>query len=173
MSLQARMSEGDTRLYNPSRDVAHNFKQVLELVAARLEDEKWPELAELLAREGVSMDDVGEACGAYCTYVASAADPESAQKPMQVSLLESGFFECHPAAQVAVLAMIGTCYAGIQHAGIREATVGGEGPLNSVSDLLKHAENLKRFVGLPAWLRPFAKLRYKLKKALSAFKADK
>jgi hypothetical protein len=171
MGLQARMSEGDKRLYNPSRDVAHNFKDVMALVAGRLEDEKWPELTDLLSREGVDMDQLGEACAAYCRYVASAAETENADKPMHVCMLESGFFECHPAAQVAVLAMIGTCYAGIQHAGVREATLDGEGPLLTVKDLLKHAERLQRFMGLPGWIRPLAKLKYKIQKALSAFKS--
>lgn len=173
MGLQARMSEGDARLYNPSRDVAHNFKEVMELVAGRLEDEKWPELAELLAREKVSMDDLGNACAAYCRYVASAADPDSVRKPMQVSLLESGFFECHPTAQVAVLAMIGTCYAGIQHVGIREATINGEGPLATVGELAQQAKRLQRFMGLPRWLRPAAKIKYKLARALEAFRANR
>jgi hypothetical protein len=53
MTLQARMSSEDRRLYNPSRDVAHNFQQVMELVAARLEDQSWPELEEILRREKV------------------------------------------------------------------------------------------------------------------------
>jgi len=115
MTLQARMTPNDQRLYNPSRDVAHNFQQVMELVAGRLEDQKWPELTEVLKREGVSMDDLGAACGCYCTYLASAAIEEKADKnTMQTSMMDSGFFKCKPAAQVAVLAMIGTCYAGIQ-----------------------------------------------------------
>ena len=46
MTMQARMTANDQRLYNPSRDVAHNFQQVMEMVAGRLEDYSWTELAE-------------------------------------------------------------------------------------------------------------------------------
>lgn len=168
MSLQARMSEGDKRLYNPSRDVAHNFKEVLSLVAARLEDCAWPELSEILKRENVDMDDLGEACAAYCRYVASAT--ENPTEPMQVCMSNSGFFEAKPAAQVAVLAMIGTCYAGIQHSGIRDATLGGEGPMASVSDLLEDADRLLMFHGRSKLGRKLAKFKYKLSQAISVFR---
>lgn len=168
MTLQARMSEGDRRLYNPSRDVAHNFKDVLQLVAARLEDSKWPELAVLLERENVSMDDLGEACACYCNYVAAGFnDPK---KSMQDGLVSSGFFECKPAAQVAVMAMIGVCYAGIQHVGIREATVGGEGPLMSVEDLLDSADDLLKYIGQPRWKRLLHGLKAKAAKIIKAIK---
>lgn len=91
MTIQARMSPEDKRLYNPSRDVAHNFQQVMTLVAARLEDAKWPELNEILKRENVSIDDLGDACGAYCTYIANGVnDPKLS---MFESLDKSGFFQ--------------------------------------------------------------------------------
>jgi len=163
MSLQARMSEGDKRLYNPSRDVAHNFKEVLSLVASRLEDEKWPELAELLHRENVSMDDLGEACACYCRYVAYGA--EDPKKPMQESLIDCGFFKCKPAAQIAVMAMIGVCYAGIQHVGIREATIGNEGPLLSVKELTQVADNLLKFTGKSRLMKFLFSFKMKVKKA--------
>lgn len=168
MSLQARMSESDRRLYNPSRDVAHNFKEVLQLVAARLEDSKWPELAELLAREQVSMDDLGEACAAYCIYVASAV--EDPNKSMFAGIADSGFFKCKPAAQVAVMAMIGVSYAGIQHAGIREATIAGEGPLQTVSQLVDSADNLRKYLNRPMWQRKLLRWIEKVKKVINAAK---
>lgn len=161
MTMQARMSQGDSRLYNPSRDIAHNFKEVIELVAARLEDKKWPELASLLSREDVSLDDLGEACACYCNYIASSVDKPNL--PMQACMQESGFFECKPAAQVAVMAMLGTCYSGIQHAGIRDATVNKEGPMASVSDLIEAADNLRRFMGKPVWLRKLLSIYYRFK----------
>ena len=37
MSLQAQLSKNDPRLYNPNRDVAHNFATVVTEVADRLE----------------------------------------------------------------------------------------------------------------------------------------
>lgn len=172
MTLQARMSEGDRRLYNPSRDVAHNFKEVMDIVAGRLEDQKWPELIEILGREGVSMDEIGEACGCYCTYLASAADQDMAGISMIESMRASGFFKCKPASQVAVLAMIGTCYAGIQFGGIREATVGGEGPLETIAEVAQHATHMHRYMGLPRWRRKLVDFRRRIVKAFQAFRGD-
>lgn len=172
MGLQARMSEGDRRLYNPSRDVAHNFQEVMELVAGRLEDRKWPELAELLDREAVDMDEVGRACGCYCTYIASAANPDMVGVSMVESLRKSGFFECRPAAQVAVLAMIGTCYAGIQFGGIREATTGGEGPLETIAEVARHAEQLHSYMGMPRWRRKLSDFKRRIVTTYLAFRGD-
>jgi hypothetical protein len=170
MTLNARMAEGDRRLYNPSRDVAHNFQEVMNLVAGRLEDHKWPELNNILKREGVTMDQLGAACGAYCTYLASAADADKQDWSMTKSVLESGFFECEDAAQVAVLAMIGTCYAGIQFGGIRECTVAGEGPLETIGDLMKHAEEFRRYQGMGRLRRRWVKFKMKLKAAWAAMR---
>lgn len=166
MTLQARMSSEDRRLYNPSRDVAHNFQQVMELVANRLEDQSWPELEGLLQREKVSMDDLGEACGAYCNYLANAVN--SPTTTMLDSLTQSQFFKCKPGAQVAVLAMIGTCYAGIQYAGVREATVSSEGPMQTVGDLMKHAERFRAYAGMSKWKRWFLKWKVRLNASFSA-----
>lgn len=160
MTLQVRMSAEDRRLYNPSRDVAHNFQQVMTLVAERLEDRDWLELDQILQREKVDMDDLGEACGAYCQYLASAANFPTLS--MFNSLEQSGFFRCKPGAQVAVLAMIGTCYAGIHYAGIREATIANEGPLQTVGDLLKHAEQFRRYSGMSKWKRWFIKWKERI-----------
>ena len=170
MTLQARMSADDRRLYNPGRDVAHNFQEVMNLVAGRLEDEKWPELAEILKREKVNMDDLGEACGAYCRYIASAADEDKRELSMIDSMRASGFMDCKPAAQVAVLAMIGTCYAGIQFGGIREATIGGEGPLESIADVAKHADRLKSYIGKPRWRRKLSDLGRRIGHALQTIR---
>jgi hypothetical protein len=172
VALQARMSEGDRRLYNPGRDVAHNFQEVMNLVAGRLEDEKWPELKEILDREEVDMDEVGEACGAYCRYITSAADEAKRELSMIDSMRASGFLDCKPAAQVAVLAMIGTCYAGIQFGGIREATIGGEGPLESIADVGKHAERLKNYVGKPRWRRKLSDLKRRIGHAFQTLRGE-
>jgi hypothetical protein len=164
MTMQARMSAGDNRLYNPSRDVAHNFQQVMEIVAGRLEDHTWPELDSILERERITMDELGEACGAYCRYLASAAT--ELQITLFDSLRKSGFLDCKPAAQVAVLAHIGACYAGIQYAGVREATVNGEGPLLTVEQLLVYAEQFRRYAGMSRRRRRFERLKSKFRTAL-------
>lgn len=163
MTIQARMAAEDPRLYNPSRDVAHNFQKVMELVAGRLEDNAWPELDEILKREGVTLDDLGEACGAYCKYLTIAVT--APEMSMHAGMELSRFFDCKPAAQVAILAMIGTCYAGIQFGGIREATIGGKGPMETIGDVIKHAEQFQAYVGIPRWRRKLIRTKDRIIKA--------
>lgn len=168
MTMQARMSSNDNRLYNPSRDVAHNFLQVLDLVASRLEDGVWPELKELLIRENISMDDLGEACGCFCRYIANSK--EHPNRSMYDSLKEEKFFNTKPAAQIAVLASIGVCYAGIMHAGIREATIASEGPLMTVPEFMKYAKQFRRYAGMSKWRRKLEHLKSKFYNAFKSFK---
>ena len=89
---------------------------------------------------------------------------------MYDSLEHCGFFKTKPAAQVAVLAMIGTCYAGIQYAGIREATVGGEGPLATIEELMVHAQRFREYTGMSRRRRLWERFKLKFQTAISAFK---
>jgi hypothetical protein len=150
MSLQARFLNY-TPLYNPNRDVAHNFKFVMQRVAAGLEDETWPELASLLRQNKVSMEQVGEACAAYCRYLNMAI---TAPKVSVFDALEqSGFFACPPMAQVAVMATLGQVFSGIQHVGVREATLQGDGPVMNMGELVEAGEQVLKFYQRPVWLR--------------------
>lgn len=160
--MQARLSESDRRLYNPSRDIAHNFLQAAEAVAGRLEDHVWPELDALLEREGVTMDDLGEACDCYLKYlIQSKAEPT---RSMKQSLQDSGWFACKDLAQIALLAHYGAYYAGVAFAGLREATLASEGPLMTVEDLTKSTEQLYQFLGTPHWKRWLMRQQSKLKR---------
>ena len=74
MSLQARMSANDPRLYNPSRDVAHCFGGVMTEVAKRVEAGSWGEIETMLKAHQVSPEDVGKTCQCLCRFVASQMD---------------------------------------------------------------------------------------------------
>jgi hypothetical protein len=93
---------------------------------------------------------------------------------MHDSIEASGFFACKPAAQVAVLAMIGTAYAGIQFAGVRDASisVGGkvDGPLASLEQLLEYADRFRRYAGMSRWQRRLLHLRSRITNAFAAFR---
>ena len=149
--LQARMSEGDPRLYNASRDVAHNFQQVMELVASRIEDGSWPELDKHLKEQGVTMDELGDACGSYVKYVGLSV--ESKETTMLSALTKSGWFECKPLAQMAVLALIGTVMAGIHFKGCREATIDSTGPAHTVAELVAKGDECIMVMRTPRWKR--------------------
>jgi len=149
--LQARLSENDPRLYNINRDLAHNYKDILELVAARLEDGTWDELDAHLADNQVTMDDLGEACASFCRYVGSAATDKEAT--MHEGMEAAGWFECKPLAQAAYLAVMGTVVAGIAHRGIREATLDEDGPALRVGELTEAGDKCLAMLRVPKWRR--------------------
>jgi hypothetical protein len=164
------MSADDQRLYNPGRDVAHNFKSVMETVADRLEKvNTWKELDVILKQEKISDADLGEACAAYCRYLVAAAD--DASPPMWVALEAAGFFKTKGAAQVAVMAMIGTVYCGMHHVGVQEATLGGVGPLLSERELVQRSIDLLDYMRYPRWRRKLKRLSQRISNAFRAMKS--
>ena len=164
-SIQARMSEKDPRLYNVNRDLAHNFEFIVKLVAGRLEDDLWPELAELLKDRGVSQSELGEACVAYCRFIATEVkDPKEG---VQEAMERSGWFQVRPEAQIAFMALLGTVVSGIQFHGVREATLGGEGPAQTLPELLEVGKETSLLLSQPRWKR---KIRRYWRRLTSAFK---
>jgi hypothetical protein len=150
MSLQARMVDA-TALYNPNRDVAHHFVYVVQAATSRLENDVWPELSDILRDANIEDVDVAEAVACYCEYVAMGkTDP---LLPMHEALEASGFLRCKPQAQIAVMATIGAIYTGIQHAGVREATIGGEGPAMKLGELLREGDRAAKLLSRPRWER--------------------
>jgi hypothetical protein len=165
-SLQARMSENDPRLYNVNRDLAHCFVRVAELVAGRLEDGLWPELNEIVKREGLTQDDLGEACGAFCTFVATSVEDPSAD--MHTALERSGWFNVKPGAQVAAMACLGTVILGMHFSGVREATLGGEGPAMDLRQLAAFGERSSKLISMSRWQRRVARIKLRASNAWKA-----
>ena len=168
MPLQARFQEHDPRLYNVNRDLAHNFKELRELTAARLEDGTWPELDEFLNKNEVTLDDLGEACASFCTYVASAATDK--QATMLEGLTNSGWFECKVGAQAGYLAVLGTVLAGVAHRGIREATLDDDGPALKVGDLVAAGDECLRAIRTSRWRRFCFSVKKRISGVVSAIR---
>jgi hypothetical protein len=125
MTVQARLSEADMRLYNVNRDIAHNFGDVVREVAARLEDERWDALAAYLREHEITMDQLGEACAAFCKFVGGACDDP--KENMEQVLRRCGWFDVPEEAQIALMAVLGTVLSGYFFAGVRDAAVAEDG----------------------------------------------
>ena len=122
MTIQARMSAGDPRLYCVERDLAHNFGAVAAETIQRLELGRWPAVTELQAKFQVSDEQLGQAIEGFCSAVAAARD--SADEPMHECFSRCGFLDAPPQAQVAVMATLGLCMTGAYFQGVREAAFG-------------------------------------------------
>ncbi len=159
-SIQARMSKEDPRLYNVNRDLAHNFQRVAEMVAGRLEDELWPDLAAILKREGINQYDLGAACESFCIFVGSSF--ERPEEDMTQALERCGWMQLKPGAQVAVMACLGTVVLGMHFAGVREATLGGEGPAMSLKALHDYGKQSSALITESRWARRIRRWRLKI-----------
>ena len=157
MSLQARMSQDDPRLYNPNRDVAHNFDQVIMEVAKRCESGTWDALTALAKEKGLSDEDLGKACQALCRF--AAKEPEKG-KSMPQCLAECGFLELPATARIIVAAYMGTVFPGI-----REATIQGQGPAQTYKKLRWHGMMCAKLMTMPAWKRKLYVLWGRIKRA--------
>ncbi len=167
-SLQARMSENDPRLYSVNRDVAHNFKEVMEHVLDRLQQRKWSELEEFLTMAKVPDEEVGKAFDALCLFIGRAQ--EDMRVSFQDSLERSGWNQCHPGAQVAVMAILGTVILGYHWTGVREATLGGEGPALGLQELARQGGQLARYLAMPRWKRWLFVRVHRVKQGLKALR---
>ena len=92
MSMQARMSQSDPRLYSPARDVAHNFKDVVVAAFERLANGTWE------ATNGVPPAELVKACEAFVLFASAGM---KGKNDMEQALRASGWFDVTPRAQVA------------------------------------------------------------------------
>lgn len=149
--MEARMSPGDKRLYNPSRDVAHNFGEVMKLVAERCSADNWHAIVSLAKDRGVSQEEIGRGCQAMLQFVATQLNGED-RESMSQALSRSGFFDVSETCRVILMAHLGSVMLGMHWAGVREATIGGQGPALTYRNLRWHG---KQCAILMAKLSPF------------------
>lgn len=147
--LQARFSANDDRFYHPGRDVAHCFADVMRIASGRLEDGTWPAVTKILAKEGVGQEELGKACEAFCLFVMSAVDDP--EETMTAALARSGFWNVPEAAQVALMATVGSIMAGYYFKGARDATIAGKGPALYSQDLRAAGAMASKLITIPWW----------------------
>lgn len=171
MSTQAKLLKPhDPRLYSPNRDPAHNFDYVVKALAGRVEDGTWPELTRLAAADGVTMDDLGQGCQVLCHYVMGALDDK--KETMAQALARSGWLDLRPTVRIVLMAYLGTIWLGIQWAGVREATLGGEGPLMGYADLIAFGNRQAEYMRMSRRRRRWERLRLRLRRAWEAFRRE-
>lgn len=165
MSLQARTSEWDHRLYSVNRDVAHNFAYVVQELATRLTDDRWKEIGNYLRESGVTEAELGTACKAFIEFVASAAS--SPKESMEQALTRVGWFKLPAAAQVAYMAYLGTILSGIYFHGAREATTQGKGPCAEIPELISSGVLCEQLMTMSKWRRGLYRFVQRVKGAIN------
>ena len=149
--LQARMSQGDPRLYNPNRDVAHCFGQVMDELNERIQHEKWEALRKICRENGVGPRELAAAVAALDLFVAQAV--ELPKEKMGECLERAGFWKVPEAANIAVSALLGSIMIGMFFVGARMTTINGEGPCDDLQHLRQAGAECCREMAKPRWRR--------------------
>lgn len=176
-SLQYRMSESDPRLYSPQRDVAHCFLPIMREVFSRLQHRICPELEQVLEAHALPDQALGDACEALARFIAGAEEqmrerPTRPGEGYAQELERCGWFSVPAAAQMAVMATLGMVVLGWHYAGVREATLSGEGPAMDLKTLSEEGANIARFLSLPRWRRKLTYIWLRLRAVWQALRAS-
>ena len=146
---------GEVR-YAPSRDIVYLLPDIMANVADRLEDEHFSELHSLLKkkrwfrRKGITMDDLGEACKAYITFMKTGhEDPD---KNIDDVLRDAGWYKVKPEARIAYTYYVGAMMSGTFFRGIRDVTPERGETISQVKDLRAAAEQMELVCRL-GWFR--------------------
>jgi len=147
---------GEVR-YAPSRDIAYLWPSLLATVADRLEDAPMEGLHKILKERGVTLDDLGEAAGAYCRFINFCH--RELDWNMQQCLDESGWEKVKPEAQIAYLFYAGALLTGTFFQGIRDALpANDERRLPVMDDLNQAARQFEAYVSMPRWKRKLCRI---------------
>lgn len=170
MSLQARFSPNDDRLYSTNRDLAHCFGPVMSLVLERVRTLDWPALVKLAKDQGVTDDDLGKGCKALTDFVASSSDLP--KESMAQGLARCGWFGLPDAVRVILMAHLGTVILGMHWGGVREATLGGVGPALGLRELRWLGRQSALLMKLPWWRRKLLLAWRRVRRAWAALWDD-
>lgn len=151
MVLQARFTDKDERFFDINRDFAHCFDQVAMEVASRLEDQRWQPLNDYLNENGITQDQLGEACRAFCDFVMKSTEDRS--ETMADVLKRVGWFDVPEPAQVALMAYTGQVLAGMFFKGRRDATLLDEPKMLTSEELRWAGRYSAKIISMPPWRR--------------------
>ena len=151
MVLQTRFTDSDERFYDVNRDFAHCFDQVAMEVAGRLEDERWEPLVKYLKEQGITQDELGQACQAFCEFVGTATEDRT--ESMADVLKRVGWFNVPEPAQVAFLAYTGQVLLGMFFKGRRDATLLDDSGMSSIQGLRTYGRYASKLISMPRWRR--------------------
>ncbi len=131
--LQLRPRGTDAIPYAPARDIVYIMPDIARVAADRLEDRRFEAMHSWLDAEDITLDDLGEACGAFCRFMTTAH--ENPDESMDDVLKRAGWYDVKPPARVAWTFYTGAQLTGMFFNGVRNALLEGEETLLDVRRL--------------------------------------
>lgn len=120
----------DTRRYNPSRDIAYAWPNLMQAVLVAYEKEtEEPVTKCLISAFNVSDIDIGELVGRYAKYFQEClAQGDKGYKTPEEALAACGFFDLPPSHQAVILARLGQVMTGAFFYAIKDTYVDSDDP---------------------------------------------
>lgn len=139
--------------YAPSRDIVYLLPDIIQTVAQRLEDQPDPGMKALMEEHGVTLDELGEAIGAYIRFIMDAQKGPAAN--MIQALEDSGWNQVRWQARVPIFYYTGGIITGAFFQGIRDATEPNDPVISQVTDLLSAGRLLDAYLSMSPLARWF------------------
>jgi hypothetical protein len=154
----------DNVKYNPHRDIAYVYSDLLVRAEKITLNDKWAPLTQILAEHDVDPEEVAEAWVALAQFMNEGQDlPDM---PMQDLLDKNGWFQVNPMANVAVCATIGRVMIGAYCTAMRDTFDRETDKPRTREEIADAGESLARHMSrsrLTRWLRS---KYYRVKKRL-------
>lgn len=136
----------DTRRYNPARDIAYAYANMVRAAFDGLEEDRvdyW--MARYLKSVNVGEEGIAAAAVCLAKYFNIAMNDQTVKTPSDALRL-SGFLDLHSMAQHAVMVRIGQVATGMFFSGIREVYMEGDAPPVNDAELLAQATAFRKSV---------------------------
>ncbi len=151
MSTHMRLKGSEGELYTPGRDLAYCFHDMVENVANRFSENKWPALMALMEREKIEFPQLQAGMDSFCRFLV-----EAQQKPdrdIRESMRSSGWLDQPPQVQIAINAMLGSVVMGQLFAAVRDLALIDAPHQRNMLPLIKYGKISKLLMYMPPWRR--------------------
>ena len=122
----------DRRRYNPSRDIAYCWPQIMQSAMDRVsKGTGLPWFMELVKRHQVTDEALSKSAKAMANYMAMCGRPDECPDNVKDTMEKSGLFECDDSSKMLIYAALGETMMAAFYSSIRDVLVEDEpSPLN-------------------------------------------
>lgn len=143
----------EPRRYNPSRDVAYAFPQLIHSVLQNLSHDKDPRFREFARRSGLSERALADTVLAFSRFVAEVVGGHSGRKTPVETAVTSGLATTDVVAEYALMARIGMVFCAFFHDFFNDAFLHGN-PILTEDMVKRMADKFLESVYQTAQLTP-------------------
>jgi hypothetical protein len=138
--------------YSPARDITHLLPAMIKAIGERMEDGAFKPMDQWLDAEGFTLDDRGQAVGAFCEFM--VAGVKGSDKPMFQTLDDAGWNKVPWQLQLAVMYYVGAMMSASFYNGAKEVNEPDHPHVRFfVKDMIECGLAFERYTSRPWWKR--------------------